>query len=300
MEILRFNRHDRFLRHRPASVKRGKSDMKTKRKYRLSPSDLKAHVGKKYGHWTVLRYVGMPISGQRMFTCQCRCGAEQDIYLGNLLARYSNSCMPCAQRIRHGDRKLAPKWYRMWTRVKAIGCEPSWNVIEQFHKDVSGLSREKNTTIIALDPARPLGPDNFRWGWPAYYGQKKYKLLTIKGESRPAHEWTKILSVSRQCVYRLANHEAGLCRCGGERSNGSVHCERCLTRQRGGRTRKSRRLIFGTDLCQYGCGNPHTPEYLSCFDCREKHRLKMRVCNDAKKTGRKPWHRLIGVDGDGI
>lgn len=60
----------------------------------FNPAD---YIGKKYGHWTVLRYVGM-IGCQRIFACRCKCGKVYKRHLGNLKQGVSTQCHKCGAR----------------------------------------------------------------------------------------------------------------------------------------------------------------------------------------------------------
>lgn len=68
-------------------------------------------IGTTFGHWTVLKYAGKR-KNRHYVLCQCKCGTERSVCVGNLLRGRSKSC-----------RCLGPLDERFWARVdKTDNC----------------------------------------------------------------------------------------------------------------------------------------------------------------------------------
>ena len=56
--------------------------------------------GERFGHWTLLRRLGVDASSNSRWWCVCDCGTEQDVAASNLISGVSRSCRSCGQRRR--------------------------------------------------------------------------------------------------------------------------------------------------------------------------------------------------------
>jgi hypothetical protein len=48
-------------------------------------------VGKKFNHWTVIRYIKR-CKGYTLFLAKCDCGTEREVHIGNIIGGISQSC----------------------------------------------------------------------------------------------------------------------------------------------------------------------------------------------------------------
>lgn len=86
------------------------------------------HLGKQFGHWTVLRRAPnrRRPEGSLMtaWLCRCKCGNEVEVQTGNLTSGKSTQCMKCHCEMRyrttHGESKngTVSREYRAWSNMK--------------------------------------------------------------------------------------------------------------------------------------------------------------------------------------
>ena len=138
-------------------------------------------TGKRYGHWTVLGFVG-----KGKWLCRCDCGRECEVFGMNLRGHKSSQCWRCQRnlRITHGNSRNYSKsptystWCAMLNRCYckntryykyygAIGvkvCE-RWMGVKGFENFLSDMGeRPDNLTIDRFpNPSGDYEPGNCRW-----------------------------------------------------------------------------------------------------------------------------------------
>lgn len=141
-------------------------------------------IGKKYGKWTVVAYVGMHRKLQT-YTVKCDCGKENTIPAAELRAKKTKQCATCHNQeiamhnVTHGQHKTAI--YNIWKAIKqrclnpknsaykyygarGIKIHESWMVFQQFYKDVGPRPEHpERLTLDRIDNDGNYEPGNVRW-----------------------------------------------------------------------------------------------------------------------------------------
>ena len=138
-------------------------------------------IGKKYGKWTVMRFIDMHRKLQR-FECKCECGTTGLHCAADLRSGKSKQCTLChnrensASNVKHGKHK--DPIYKVWssmlhrcnnsnaTHYKRYGgrgikvCE-RWNKFENFLEDMG--ERPEGMTLDRINNDWNYEKSNCRW-----------------------------------------------------------------------------------------------------------------------------------------
>lgn len=108
-------------------------------------------VGKKFGKWTVLKWVGRDKRKRWLWLCICECGKKKNILGAILISGNSKGCRSCKAKIiftKHGMSKA--RLYRIWKNMISR-CE---NPNKTFYKNYGGrgikVCAEWNKDFVAF------------------------------------------------------------------------------------------------------------------------------------------------------
>ena len=89
-------------------------------------------TGKVFGSYTVLKHSA---SNRNKVLCQCSCGTEQEVFIGNLRKGHSKGCKTCATVV-HG--MTGTRLYRIWHNMR----DRCYNPKHVFYKYYGGCGVE--------------------------------------------------------------------------------------------------------------------------------------------------------------
>lgn len=150
----------------------------------------KAQVGRKYGHYTVVKYAGKNKYGSRQWLCRCECGNER-VFLSSYLfgngERRATQCPQCYNANIEIDNRITDEIPdRFWSRflysaarrgifvdltreealeqlrkqkgLCALSGQPLW-----FTKLRTNFTRYTSASIDRIDSSKPYSKDNVQW-----------------------------------------------------------------------------------------------------------------------------------------
>lgn len=170
-------------------------------------------TGKKFGHWTVLKYVG-----KRKWLCQCDCGTKKEVYGNNLLSGKTKSCGCQINKYGNVSRRLIKIYYHMIDRcyhtkdkeykrygVRGIKVCDEWrNDINNFISDMNdsyikhiNKFGEKDTTLDRIDVNGNYCKENCRWATITEQANNRRNnhFITYQNETHTIAEWSKITGI---------------------------------------------------------------------------------------------------------
>jgi len=146
--------------------------------------DPQREIGKRYGSWTILKYIETRNKLQR-YLCRCDCGIEKMQYAAELRRGRNKTCITCHNRlvafnnIKHGfsHSKIYKVWSAMiarcgnpndkgyrWYGARGITVCKRWHKFENFLKDM-GVPLQ-GLQIDRIDNDKGYEPGNCRWVAP--------------------------------------------------------------------------------------------------------------------------------------
>lgn len=190
---------------------------------------LKDHTGKKYGRWTIIRYVGRK-KRKTVWFAHCECGTEKEVIISDLIAGKSKSC-GCIQRT-HGmtDTFEYNSWKGMRQRCRDKNCDDwqrygkrgikvcqGWQSFETFFDDM-GYRPTPTHSIDRIDSRGHYScghcQECIKNGWPANCrwastkeqsrNTRQNRLITYRGKTRCVTDWAQRYGMSTPLLrYRL-------------------------------------------------------------------------------------------------
>lgn len=174
-------------------------------------------TGRKFGEWSVVRYVG----GSR-WLCRCKCGREKTVDGYTLRKGSTTKCHRCASN-KHGLSRTPE--YKIWSDIKqrcfnpnepnykhygarGIGMCQRWrNNFRNFLEDM-GKRPSSKMQIDRIDVNGDYCPKNCRWVTQKenVRNTTRNRKITIGGEEKCLAEWCELYGKTYCCV------SARLCR----------------------------------------------------------------------------------------
>lgn len=162
--------------------------------------------GMRFGSLTLIRQVA-PSDGWRnsRWLTRCDCGRKATRSPTAFVKEGGPKC-------RHCWKKTLPKWggvpvmatrartklYATWRLNNARLC-PAWRKDFSVFFDAVAATRPRRgrVSLVPINTARPIGPNNFRWTQGTAAVEQ---LVPFKGESLTVMEWARRFGVSRQML----------------------------------------------------------------------------------------------------
>jgi len=181
-----------------------------------------------FGRLTAVKMAAKDKHGKTRWSCDCSCGRTEIIVTTeNLRKGIARSC-GCYQRDAtieanrtHGQSKT--RLYRIWKNMLQRATnpdnrdypryggagrgldDPSWKKFENFAADMAEGYRD-GLTLDRIDGTKGYSKSNCRWATYAQQNSntRQNKLLTFRGETKPAVEWAESLGMNyRTMIGRL-------------------------------------------------------------------------------------------------
>ena len=177
-------------------------------------------IGKQYGRWTILEYLGKNERGAKIVRCRCSClnQTERNVILGDVLMGRSTNC-GCVKKEKLVDRntthnKYRTTEYKTWTKMiercydkncpkyKNYGergitiCDEWRNSFEKFYEDM-GEKPGKGYTIDRIDNDGNYEPLNCRWATAGEQSRNKSsnRWLSFDGKTMILRDWATLLEI---------------------------------------------------------------------------------------------------------
>jgi hypothetical protein len=187
------------------------------------------YIGKRYGYWLVKEYKGMDKYRHHTYLCQCDCGNEKIVALGNLKTGKSTNCgckklkkqMGNTWSKKHGmsfsreyhswramlDR-CENKNYREYPDYGARGikiCE-RWHDFNNFYADMG--KRPPNTTLDRIDNNGNYEPSNCRWATAKTQcnNRRNNTLITYQGKTQTLQQWADETGIYKNTIIMRIYH----------------------------------------------------------------------------------------------
>ena len=182
--------------------------------------------GTRFGRWTVIKENGRNKKHEKMYDCICDCGVARAVSSSNLRYGTSRSCGCLANELvslrskTHGmsNTRLFSIWNGMKTRcytksdyhyrwygARGISVCDDWrNDFQAFYDWSIQNGYEEGLSIDRIDNNGNYCPENCRWitQHEQTYNTRKNVYLTYNGETKCVSEWSDIVGISRETLYR--------------------------------------------------------------------------------------------------
>lgn len=168
-------------------------------------------IGLQYGKWTIIDYVGVGISYQKIVKVKCECGTIKDVYIGTLKSGTSTSC-GCAikRKIKHG--LFRHPIYTVWRGMKERCLNPNFKqyndyggrgikIYEFWLKDFKSFfywaiknGYQKGLELDRIENDKDYYPSNCRFN--SHKGNNRNKrnnrYIDFNGQKKALSEWCEI------------------------------------------------------------------------------------------------------------
>lgn len=156
--------------------------------------DPEREIGKKYGKWKIVKYIGLHKDRFQQYETICECGKEGKHLAVDLRAGKSTQCVICHNRqcakknIQHGMHNTLQ--YKVWTAMlercrnpkstsyrwyggRGISFDPRWDKFNNFYEDMG--ERPEGMTLDRIDNDGDYSKENCRWVSHKENCQNRYK-----------------------------------------------------------------------------------------------------------------------------
>ena len=193
---------------------------------RIDPME---YIGKKYNRWTIKAYRGYNNLGKHTYLCQCECGKEKIVVLGNLKSGTSKSCGCLNDENRKGNtwsKKHGMSFSREYSTWRAMldRCENKtyreypdyggrgikicerWHDFNNFYADMG--KRPQNTTLDRIDNNGNYEPSNCRWANAKTQAnnRRSNSLITFNGKTQTLQQWADETGIYENTISMRINH----------------------------------------------------------------------------------------------
>lgn len=179
---------------------------------------------KKFGRWTVLKFIGMGKHRNSLWLCKCDCdGKEKIVPKRNLNDGSSKSC-GCLTKERLTTHKLSKHylyntWHDMMKRCYNPRCKdyenyhsrkifvcPEWHDIRNFVKYVEPIY-VKGLTFHRIDNDKGYEPGNVTYATAKTQGSHKSTnhLITFNGKTQILSQWAEEIKISSNLLSARLN-----------------------------------------------------------------------------------------------
>ena len=182
-------------------------------------------TGKRFGRWSVIRYIGYNRSNGAIWECECDCGTIKNVIGKHLRNGNSISCGcyhsdELSKRLTtHGKTNTRIYWiyrqmkyrcsnphhccYNIYGGKGITVCDDWANNFESFYNWSMEHGYTDELTIDRIDSSKGYDPSNCRW--VSYKVQNnntsRNVRYTINGETKTISEWCDIYNVPLNRVY---------------------------------------------------------------------------------------------------
>lgn len=193
----------------------------------LSPSDprVQQYLGKKFNHWTAVRFIKMERGRGQIWEVRCDCGETRIVQLRSVVIGASRSCgcfnmeALVKRSLIHGYARqgnIHPV-YQAWASMKSR-CRPThpqskdylergisvskrWLKFQNFLEDM-GATFKPGLTVERIDNDKGYSKSNCTWEPMAVQNlnSRNNHLLTFNGETHPIVVWTRLMGLPRSVI----------------------------------------------------------------------------------------------------
>lgn len=183
-------------------------------------------TGKKYGRWTVIKYVGFVNSNYR-WLCRCDCGTEKIVSSNTFRSGKSVSCGCYARELASSKAKHSccvnyqtKKIYNVWNSMiqrcvnpnnkaykhygkRGIKVCDEWRTSKNFVDWAYANGYKEGLTIDRIDTNGNYEPNNCRWVdmLTQANNTNRNHILTIGNETHTIAEWARLKGINVASIY---------------------------------------------------------------------------------------------------
>ena len=103
------------------------------------------NIGKKFGRWTVVKYVGRDLVKKHRIECKCDCGVVKTLDVRNFInGKYSKSCLSCT-KIKSTFGSFGPKQPKsIYTHPMKMHASEEEDIMDYYNDFSHKYYRDEN------------------------------------------------------------------------------------------------------------------------------------------------------------